>query len=614
MKTTIIERFNNGDLARAYDLCLSELLKRPEDIWLRHRAVLCLIRSGALERAEEVYRRFGLAEYVRDEDCLALGARLDKARAFEADEAHFSDLAQKAAEKYEEVFESTGGHYPGINAATMFLLSGQVSKSKHLAQTVLTSCAQDHPKNAEAAYYQMASQAEAYLLLGDLGLSHISLRNAISQDKSNYLGHATTIRQLRTICDAKGFVAPWLVELEPPKPGHFAGHLFRLDNKGPSVSPDAETQLATSIMDTFERENLGVVYGAMAAGADILFGEAALRYGSELQVVLPVPANVFIASSVRPMGREWVKRCEVCLEGASVIHEVTSNRKIISDLLIRSSSEVAMGLARMRADVFATTPVQLLIWDGQDSQKTCGTVHDARIWKNAKLKQVILPFDSRSRYKVEPKDTEEKHHIGFEPQLRAMIFADISGSSKVADDKIPVFVEEVLGKLVETVKSMEVQPLQENSWGDGLFLTFQTVTDASKCAIALQRAFASLDMVALDLPEFLGLRIGGHYGPVFEAEDPLQKKLSLFGGQVAIAARIEPVTVPGSVFVSEAMAATLAMEAADSFRCEYIGQSRRETFLEDIALYSLRSVAPGSFASLARRTSARIPHLTHQPG
>jgi len=612
MKTTIVERFNSGDLARAYDLCLGELHTHPEDVWLRHRAVLCLIRSGALERAEEEYHRFKLADQVHDEDCLALGARLVKARAFEASQASFSSLAGQAAEQYLGVFEKTSGHYPGINAATMFYLSGQVDKAKKLAQQALSACTDFNPENAEGAYYQLASLAEAYLLMDDLGASHLALRKAISMDPSNYLAHATTIRQMRILCDAKNFAAPWLTDLEPPSPGHFAGHLFQVGHENACVSPQKESQLKTLIAETFNRENIGAVYGAMAAGSDILIGEAALGHGCELHVVLPVPVNVFIAESVRPLGREWVKRCEACLEQASSLHEVTSNRKILSDILIRSSSEVAMGLARMRADVFATTPVQILLWDEQDGPSDFGTVQDARVWKRAKMRQVIIPFDAKDRFKPEKIFELPEERPGYDTKLRAMIFADISGSSKVADDRIPVFVEKVLGALAETCHSLDVQPLQENSWGDGLFLTFRTVFDAARCAVALQRCFAQLDLEELDLPDFLGLRIGGHYGPVFEAEDPLQGKLSLFGGQVAIAARIEPVTVPGSIFVSEAMAATLAMEAADNFRCEYIGQSKSDIFREGIALYSLRAVAPGSLSSLDRRTSSPIAHLAHQ--
>ncbi len=214
----IADRFKQGDLARAYDLCQDALRQRPDDLWLRHRAVLCLIRSGALERAERDFYRFRLAEARHNEDCLALGARLLKAMAFEASTDDFPALARSAADRYAAVFNQTGGHYPGINAATMALLAGERERSVDLARRVLESCRSGLPLDPEAAYYQKASEAEAYLLLAQPGAANMALRSAIACDRENYLAHATTLRQLRLIVAALNMPDAWLDALEPPRP------------------------------------------------------------------------------------------------------------------------------------------------------------------------------------------------------------------------------------------------------------------------------------------------------------------------------------------------------------------------------------------------------------
>ena len=82
MRERILERFNQGDLARAYDLCQDGLHDSPGDIWLQHRAVLCLIRSGALERAATAYHDYRLAEVRHDEDCLGGEMDLEGANGF----------------------------------------------------------------------------------------------------------------------------------------------------------------------------------------------------------------------------------------------------------------------------------------------------------------------------------------------------------------------------------------------------------------------------------------------------------------------------------------------------------------------------------------------------
>lgn len=608
----IADRFKQGDLARAYDLCLDALRQRPDDLWLRHRAVLCLIRSGALEHAERDFYRFRLAEARHNEDCLVLGARLLKAMAFEASAEDFPRLARSAADRYAEVFDQTGGHYPGINAATMALLAGERVRSVELARRVLESCRIELPTDSEAAYYQKASEAEAHLLLAQPGAANMALRSAIACDRENYLAHATTLRQLRMIVTALDLPDAWLDALEPPRPAHYAGHLFRSGNEDGAVPPAREARLKTAIATLLERENIGPVHGALAAGSDILIAEAALAAGCSLTIVLPVPVAVFIDASVRPYGQTWVRRCEVCLEAATDIVEVTTDRRILSEFSLNHASVVAMGMARMRASVLASTPVQLLVFDGEAGRSASGTARDAAVWKRSGLPQHILQFERSVPSETLPALTETRADESFNLVIRAMLFLDIRGSSSVPDDRIPVFVQEVLGRLADVCDSGPDRPLYSDSWGDGLFLVFGSVAEAARAAVALRRAFDAIDLGALDLPPALGLRIGGHCGPVQEGMDPVQKRIAPFGGQVAVASRIESVTVPGSIFVSEAFAALLSMIKPAEFRCEYIGRTEIDPLLPMTRLYALRSVAPGSPASGEIRTSTRTEHAAQQ--
>ena len=257
MRQTILERFNQGDLARAYDLCLAASAQQPDDGWFKHRAVLCLVRSGALERAELDYNRFRLSEASHDEDSLALGARLRKSMALEACGEDVPRLAAIAAAQYARIFAQTGGHYPGINAATLYLLAGDRQRSDALARKVLGSCSTHHPESAEDAYYRLASQAEAHLLLRDEGAAHMALRSAITCDRENYMAHATTIRQLRMVVRLQRIQAPWLADLEPPRPCHFAGHLFQSGLSTDGITPAREAGLARAIGEALDRESIG---------------------------------------------------------------------------------------------------------------------------------------------------------------------------------------------------------------------------------------------------------------------------------------------------------------------------------------------------------------------
>jgi class 3 adenylate cyclase len=90
--------------------------------------------------------------------------------------------------------------------------------------------------------------------------------------------------------------------------------------------------------------------------------------------------------------------------------------------------------------------------------------------------------------------------------------------------------------------------------------------------MVLQKAFTEIDLAKIGLPSDLALRIGAHYGPVTLATDPFTNRTTAYGSQVAYAARIEPLAVPGSIWVSEAFAATLALSPACGYTTAYVGR------------------------------------------
>src|SRR5205085_6757670 len=66
-----------GELLTAFDLAERGLAEHPDDIWLKHRAVLALARAGATQAAASRFEQYGLAG-VPEEDVAALGARIAK--------------------------------------------------------------------------------------------------------------------------------------------------------------------------------------------------------------------------------------------------------------------------------------------------------------------------------------------------------------------------------------------------------------------------------------------------------------------------------------------------------------------------------------------------------
>src|SRR5208337_4186138 len=138
---------------------------------LQYNAVLALARAGATQQARNRYDRFKLGEIVRARgddlflnDVAALDARIAKDEALEATGSRREAMLVRAATLYEAIFKRTGDYYPGINAATLSLLSGQPREAESLARKVLKLCAESPGTNN---CYALASQAEAHLVLGN---------------------------------------------------------------------------------------------------------------------------------------------------------------------------------------------------------------------------------------------------------------------------------------------------------------------------------------------------------------------------------------------------------------------------------------------------------------
>ena len=80
----------------------------------------------------------------------------------------------------------------------------------------------------------------------------------------------------------------------------------------------------------------------------------------------------------------------------------------------------------------------------------------------------------------------------------------------------------------------------------------------------------SIDLDAARLPPHLALRLGCHVGPVFPIHDPVIGMPAFMGAHVSRTARVEPVTPPGAVYVTEPFAAALTL-AESRCSCDYVG-------------------------------------------
>ena len=140
---------------------------------------------------------------------------------------------------------------------------------------------------------------------------------------------ASTILQFRRLASVLDADMEVLVNaLGPRNVAVISGHMFRGKELDEAAQVATEASIRKRAEEVFAAHNVGIVYGALAAGADIILAETALALGAELDVVLPFATERFIETSVKigdPPGKpgKWEKRFRAILEGGQGVRSLT---------------------------------------------------------------------------------------------------------------------------------------------------------------------------------------------------------------------------------------------------------------------------------------------------
>jgi class 3 adenylate cyclase len=151
----------------------------------------------------------------------------------------------------------------------------------------------------------------------------------------------------------------------------------------------------------------------------------------------------------------------------------------------------------------------------------------------------------------------------------------------------PTFLIRFLKIVADVRRLSRIQPAFCNTWGDGLFLVFDTVVECAEFATRLLERMARVNWEKAGLPADIAVRIGLHAGPVYRQRDPIIDQVNFFGTHVNRAARIEPVATPGCAFTSEQFAAALMVASGHNFVCEYVGVEKLAKDYDRCPLYRL---------------------------
>ena len=419
----------NGNVFRARNIVLDVLRFFPSSPHLLHRLALAMARSGDFEQALQVLQKAGLVSDIsgfadlralitaaarnpfaslaqlrshpwQDEgfdeddadaqglaspaaisslmvDIVALEARILKDMYFEMSGGDAKQAAaQRAQAAYARLFEYTGNHYPGINAASMALICGDEQEAGRLARKVL-----DATKKATPDYWNLASRAEALLLIGSYDEARSVLHQAaLCPDGSDGAKSATASQMDRLAPFLPQDVRPVVDVLDIGEVCVIAGHIFRGSLFNASEQANLAEMISAQAESYFSDNNIRYVYGSLAAGSDIILAETAINYGAEYHAVLPFSGDEFIETSIKIGETEdiphfWRDKYKYIIQNSksvSFLNDTIVHKGNLDEYFYRCFCHAA-GLAMIRSHILSSEVSLLSALDPKSSNNIAGT-------------------------------------------------------------------------------------------------------------------------------------------------------------------------------------------------------------------------------------------------
>ncbi len=575
-------------------------LRLSDDPHLKYLIALGYARGGNATQAEEYLARLEPVDALAPElaeHALCLHGSLYKDRYMQSERtAEQRRSAKESTAFYKKAFKRTRGLFPLINWATMSLLSGEKKLAHRLARKAHARAMQaTRQAGASRDRWLPAVIAEALLIQRELDEAITWYREAVGRaSAAGKVGDIAAMRRNALLLKPKlGLTQELWQTLSLGNVVAFAGHMLDRPSDGARQAlrfprdPAMERLVRTAIANAMDKLNVRVGFCSAACGSDILFAELMQSRDFELHVVLPFRLDDFYHTSVHfglddsdDVWREWRQRCDLVLarsRRANRLHFATREPFLGDQVLFEFVNTFTQGLAINRARELGIDPWAIVVLDPDSPLRHGGTRYFLERWqkkmqgRNCEVidLQGVRELAGLPRNSVAPAVAPASSEL--RRQVKAMLFADVKGSSKVPEERSPLFAARFLGKVKDVVDATRPRPRFVNTAGDGVTAVFDSVRQAADFAWRLMDQMGTVNWGEFGFTERRPIRVALHAGPVYEQRDPVIKKTNYFGGHMNFAARLEPSTMPGCIFTSAQFAAALAVETGHHFVCEVVG-------------------------------------------
>ncbi len=545
---------------------------------LDYLAILSLAHCGSTQRALSRYHATERPKADSDQDWLALEGRLFKDLARQGGAAA-QFMYARAAESYWEAFRQTGGYFSAINAATMFMLSGDASRAQALAREVLAQT-EDSPSAGELERYNLlVSQAEAALLLEDLDTCRAALRSADALARNHRTARARTVQQLQLICQHRRLskTIPALLTV-PPQLFVHREHDFAVGDLLPS-----HQRMASSFTVPGVELAGATAYVGLLDPIDLCVVEQLIDRGVHVSLSIPGTRDTLSAAWHAQYEAGWTMRLARMLERAGEVNPTRGFLAGETRWLRQHVMGKVLGLSRHSPDGIRSQWLGLTVEPDDSALR-----FRLRAMDNAQLRTIERSLaDRHCPLSEQPRQTGMK-----ERRLCAVLVAQFGDDSAVDDPALARLRARVLAPIGQHLATHGAKVLMRKVHGRSMLVVADDPETAARIALSIvnthNHAQATADTGAA-LPQEIRLLI--HMAPVSQGDDPVENHPSLFGTELLFCETHATHIPPGSVFVTEAFVAALGLAGSAHYRLEYVGESLPSAARADARLFNLKPEA-----------------------
>jgi hypothetical protein len=470
---------------------------------------------------------------------------------------HYAILAR---DTYRKNFIATGNYYTGINAATLSAITGQSKLAQQTAYEVLATLG-----GQSLTFWQEATKAEAQFIAKDRLHSQASYFR-VRELAGNDWGIVNSIYNQLWLLNHYMSVPQDLLQLfKPPVTVAFVGHMIDHPNRKQSrFPPSIESNIKDALVAQINNLNAKVGYCSLACGGDILFAEAMVESGGEVNIHLPFCQEDFLDASVRFAGTGWEDRFHKLTQQFPITYFTTGRYQGQPDVFYHQTA-VIFGSALMHS---REKPYLITVLSERDKQrKEGGTLDTLKLWPHPELVINVNPdkFFSTQHNSGEPrKDTTPTKNDTPVLFLMAVDFPDTS----------PEEQEELWKSINTRLQALQLTPTVIQ-WRAGILWV------AHPSASRLIEIFELVAEVVLRFHTPNNLRTALHLG-IASVDEPL----FFASAAVVVLSEVHHYALAGQCLASELAAAAL-MLATGNRNISYVSKLVRAGVSEEISIYAM---------------------------